>query len=59
MYSYDQCTNSVYSDTPLLNVYFGAIETLICYREIEFNGVYVLGFAQIKINDFRNIVLNS
>ena len=50
-YSCDRCSVS--------SIYLGAVETLICHREIESIMVYFLQFAQTKIHDFQNTVLNS
>ena len=43
-YSYDRCPNPFYFYTPLLIIYFSAIETLICHTEIEVDRVYFLQF---------------
>ena len=36
-YSYDRCPNPVYFNIPLSIINLSAIETLICYTEIEVN----------------------
>ena len=41
------------------SISLGAIETLICHREMSLKGSTSFGFAQDTINDFRNKVLNS
>ena len=55
----DALTYPVNFNIPLLITCFRVIESLIFRREIEFNGVYFLGFVQKTLHDFRNTVLNS
>ena len=43
----------------VLVTYLGAIETLICRREMSYIGSTSFGFAQNTIHDFQNTVLNS
>ena len=45
MNPYDLCPNPDYFITPLLITYLSAVETLIYYLEIEFNGVFFLRFC--------------
>ena len=54
-----RCPDSVYFNTLLLIIYFSAIETLICPREMSLLGSTSFGFAQNTIHDFQNTLLNS
>ena len=46
-------------NTLLLIIYLSAIETLVCRREMSLIGSTTFGFAQNKIHNFQNTVLNS
>ena len=54
-----RCPVSVYFNILLLIIYLGAIETLICRREMSLIGSTSFGFAQNTTHDFQNTVLNS
>ena len=54
-----RCPDSVYFNTLLLIIYFSAIETLVCSREMSLIGFTSFGFAQNTIHDFQITVLNS
>ena len=54
-----RCPDSVYFHTLLLIIYFCAIETLICRREMRLIGSTSFGFAQNMMHDFQNTILNS
>ena len=46
----------------LLIIYLGAIETLVCRKEMSLTGSTSFGFAQNtidRLHDFQNTVLNS
>ena len=58
-YSYDRCCNTVYFKTPFLIIYFSAIEHLFVIEYLSLKGFTSFGFAQNKLHDFRNTVLNS
>ena len=58
-YSYNQCPYLASFNTPFLMIHLSASETLICHKEIEFNGVYFLGFARNAIHNFQIVVLDS
>ena len=46
-------------NTLLLIIYLSVIETLVYHREMSLIGSTSFGFAQSKIHDFQNTVLNS
>ena len=54
-----RCPDSVYFQTLLLIIYLSAIERLICRGEMSLIGSSSFGFAQNRIHDFQNTVLNS
>ena len=54
-----QCPYPVYFHTLLLAIYLGAIETLICRREMSLIGSTSFGFVQNMMHDFQNTVFNS
>ena len=54
----NQCPDSVYFNTLLLIIYFSAIETLFCRKELSLIGSTSFGFAQDTIQDFQNTVLS-
>ena len=56
---YHRCPDSVYFNMLLLIIYLGAIEMLICRREMSLIGSTYFGFTQNTIHDFQNTVLNS
>ena len=47
------------ANTPLLFMYLSAFETLNCHREMSLIGSSSFGFAENRIHDFENTVLNS
>ena len=54
-----QCHDSVYFHTLLLIMYLSAIKRLIFDREMSLIGSTSFDFAQNKMHDFQNKVLNS
>ena len=53
-----RCPDSVYFHT-LLFIYLSAVERLICHRKISLIGPTSFSFAQNKMHDFQNTILNS
>ena len=49
--------NPVYFNIPLSITYLSAVETIICYTDIEINRVYIL--RSTSLSDFQNTEMNS